>query len=74
MHLLAAAQITGGNSPFWGIPGQVLVYQRPIDAMVDVTNDLGVAVLQVRYVHFVTPYIVYCTEIHRHVRLTEHPA
>ncbi|KAJ9594286.1 hypothetical protein L9F63_014291, partial [Diploptera punctata] len=33
-------------SPFWGVPGPVLVYQRPIEAMVDVTNDLGVAVLQ----------------------------
>jgi hypothetical protein len=43
----------------------VLVYQRPIDAMVDVTNDLGVAVLQVRYVHFVTSSIVCCTETHK---------
>jgi hypothetical protein len=59
MHVLAAAHITGGNEPFWGIPGPVLVYQRPMDAMVDVTNDLGVAVLQVRCMHLLSTTLKY---------------
>ncbi|PSN46787.1 hypothetical protein C0J52_19141 [Blattella germanica] len=47
--LMAVANIMCGSpspSPFWGIPGPVLVYQRPLEAMVDVTNDLGISVLQ----------------------------
>jgi hypothetical protein len=56
--LLAATQVGGGTSPLWDVPGPVLVYQRPIDAMVDVTNDLGVAVLQVCYVQFIASYII----------------
>ncbi|XP_021928799.1 uncharacterized protein LOC110834206 isoform X2 [Zootermopsis nevadensis] len=44
--LAAALVVSGGSPPLWGVPGPVLVYQRPMDAMVDVTNDFGVAVLQ----------------------------
>jgi hypothetical protein len=50
--LLGATHVGGGRSPFWGVPDPVLVHQRPIDAMVDVTNDLGVAVLQVCIIYY----------------------
>jgi hypothetical protein len=56
--LLAATHVDGASSSFWGVPGPVLVYQRPIDAMVDVTNDLGVAVLQVCCLHFIASYVI----------------
>jgi hypothetical protein len=56
--LLAATFVGGGSSPLWGVPDPVLVYQRPIDAMVDVTNDLGVAVLQVGYLQFIALHII----------------
>jgi hypothetical protein len=56
--LLAAAQVGGRSSLFWDVPGPVLAYQRPIDAMVDVTNDLGVSVLQVCYLQVIATYTI----------------
>jgi hypothetical protein len=61
--LLAATHTGGGSSPLWGVPGPVLVYQRPMDAMVDATNDLGVAVLQVCCLQFIATYII-LTSLH----------